>query len=377
MVQTPTIPIIQLFAKTHDYLIVGAGLYGAVFAHEANKKGKKCLVIDRRNHIGGNVFTRDIEGIQVHEYGPHIFHTSNKRVWDFVNDLVSFNHFINTPLADYQGIRYPLPFNMHTFKALWGISTAEDAKQKLKEQCAPFSGNPDPRNLEEQALALVGPEIYQKLIKGYSEKQWGRPAIEIPAFIIRRIPIRFTFNNNYFEDTYQGIPVGGYTRLVEKLLSGIEVRTGINYFMHRNELDSMAEKVVYTGKIDEFFEYRFGNLEYRSLRFEHELLRQSDFQGNALVNYPEREVPFTRIIEHKHFEFGTQPHTIITREYPEDYGPGKEAYYPINDARNQAILLNYQNLAKELPKVHFGGRLAEYKYYDMHHVIEKALDADF
>lgn len=363
--------------KNYDYLIVGSGLYGAVFACEATRKGKKCLVIDKRNHIGGNVFTQSVEGIQVHLYGAHIFHTSNKKVWDYVNSFVEFNGYINSPLACYKGELYNLPFNMNTFWQLWGIKTPEEAKQKLQEQSAPFAHILEPKNLEEQAMALVGPDIYQKLIKGYTEKQWGRPATEIPAFIIRRIPLRFEFDNNYFDDIYQGIPVGGYTRLIEKLLEGIEVRTQVNYFEQKTELDGLADKIVYTGKIDEYFDYRFGRLEYRSLQFEHEILDTPNFQGNAVINYTDRDVRFTRIIEHKHFEFGTQQKTVITREYPEEYLPGKEPFYPINDARNQAILLQYQSQAKKLPSVHFGGRLAEYKYYDMHQVIEKALNTDF
>ena len=363
--------------KKYDYLIVGSGLYGAVFACEARLKGKKCLVVDKRNHIGGNVFTRTVEGIQVHEYGAHIFHTSNRRIWEYVNGFVAFNRYTNSPLANFRGNLYNLPFNMNTYRQLWGVSTPDEARSKLQEQCAPFLQNPNPRNLEEQALAMVGPDIYHTLIKGYSEKQWGRPATEIPAFIIRRIPLRFTFDNNYFEDTYQGIPIGGYTRLIEKMLEGIEVRTGVNYFEQKSELDSLAEKIVYTGKIDEFFDYQFGRLEYRSLKFEHQVLDKANFQGNAVINFTDRAVPYPRIIEHKHFEFGSQAKTVITHEYPAEYSPGKEPYYPINDARNQAILAQYQSLAKNFPKVHFGGRLAEYKYYDMHQVIEKALNANF
>lgn len=363
--------------KKYDYLIVGSGLYGAVFACEARRRGKKCLVVDKRNHIGGNVFTHTIEGIQVHEYGAHIFHTSNRRVWEYVNAFVAFNRYTNSPLAHFRGNLYNLPFNMNTFRQLWGVSTPDEARSKLQEQCAPFLQNHNPRNLEEQALAMVGPDIYHTLIKGYSEKQWGRPATEIPAFIIRRIPLRFNFDNNYFEDNYQGIPIGGYTLLVEKMLEGIEVRTGVNYFDQKSELESLAEKIVYTGKIDEFFDYQFGRLAYRSLRFEHQVLNKANFQGNAVINYTDREVPFTRIIEHKHFEYGTQAKTVITHEYPDEYTLGKEPYYPINDARNQAILAQYQLLAKNYPKIHFGGRLAEYKYYDMHQVIEKALNANF
>jgi len=363
--------------KKYDYLIVGSGLFGAVFSREATLKGKKCLVIDKRSHIAGNVYTESIEGIQVHKYGAHIFHTSNRRVWDYVNSLVEFNRYTNSPIANYKGELYNLPFNMNTFRQLWGVTTPEEAKQKINEQSAAFAHLHDPKNLEEQALKLVGKDIYEKLIKGYTEKQWGRPATDIPAFIIRRLPLRFTFDNNYFHDSYQGIPIGGYTRLVEKLLEGIEIRTQVNYFEKKNELDSLADKIVYTGKIDEFFDYRFGRLEYRSLEFVHEIMDTPNYQGNAVINYTDRNTPFTRIIEHKHFDFGTQEKTVITREYSSEYSPGKEAYYPINDTRNQVILTKYQELAKEFPQVLFGGRLAEYKYYDMHQVIEKALNTNF
>ncbi len=358
----------------YDYLIVGAGLFGSVFAHEATKKGKRCLIIDKRTHIAGNIYTEKIEGINVHKYGAHIFHTSNKKIWDYVNSFVEFNRFINSPIANYKGKLYNLPFNMNTFYQLWGVKTPEEAKAKIEEQRREFAHILNPENLEEQALVLGGVDIYEKLIKGYTEKQWGRPANEIPAFIIRRLPFRFTFDNNYFIDTYQGIPVGGYTKLVEKLLEKIEVRTGVNYFDEKSELDALAAKIVYTGKIDEFFNYQFGKLEYRSLYFENELLDISNFQGNAVVNYTEREIPYTRIIEHKHFEFGNQNKTYITREYPHEFSKDNEPYYPINDDKNQALLAKYQELASQEKNIFFGGRLAEYKYYDMHQVIEMALN---
>lgn len=358
----------------YDYLIVGAGLFGAVFAHEVTKRGKRCLVIDKRDHIGGNVYTENIEGINVHKYGAHIFHTSNKDIWDYVNSFVEFNHYRNSPIANYKGQLYNLPFNMNTFYQLWGTKTPEEAQKKIDEQRAEYLHLTEPKNLEEQALVLGGKDIYEKLIKGYTEKQWGRPANEIPAFIIRRLPFRFTFDNNYFNDIYQGIPIGGYTKLVEKLLDGIEVRTKVNYFDHKEELDQLAEKIIFTSNIDEYFDFRFGKLEYRSLLFENELLDITNFQGNAVINYTELEVPFTRIIEHKHFEFGTQEKTYITREFPEEYSMDNEPYYPINDKKNQNILRNYQDLATKYPNVIFGGRLAEYKYYDMHQVIANALE---
>lgn len=357
----------------YDYLIVGAGLFGAVFAHEATKKGKKCLVIDKRNHIGGNVYTENIEGINVHKYGAHIFHTSNKEVWDYVNSFVEFNRYTNSPIANYKGKLYNLPFNMNTFYQLWGVKTPEEAKVKIEEQRADYAHIIEPQNLEEQALVLGGKDIYEKLIKGYTEKQWGRPATEIPAFIIRRLPFRFTFDNNYFNDIYQGIPIGGYTKLIEKLLGGVEVRTGIDYFDIKKELDLLAIKVVYTGKIDEFFDYQFGKLEYRSLHFENELINAANYQGNAVVNYTDSKIPYTRIIEHKHFEFSTQEKTYITHEYPHEFSKDKESYYPINDDKNQNTLIKYQELQNEYPNFIFGGRLAEYKYYDMHQVIENAL----
>lgn len=360
--------------KEYDYLIVGSGLFGAIFAHEMTKQGKKCLVIERRDHIAGNIYTEKVEGINVHKYGAHIFHTSNKEVWDYVNSFVEFNRFTNAPIANYKGKLYNLPFNMNTFYQLWGVKTPQEAHDKIEEQRTAYKHITNPKNLEEQALVLGGEDIYEKLIKGYTEKQWGRSATEIPAFIIRRLPFRFTFNNNYFNDTYQGIPIGGYTALIEKMLDGIEVKLNTDYFVEKENLNSVADKVVYTGKIDEYFGYQFGHLDYRSLRFENEILDQSNYQGNAVVNYTEREIPYTRIIEHKHFEFGTQPKTIITKEYPEDMTEGQEAYYPINDEKNQEVYSKYKELADELTYVIFGGRLAEYKYYDMHQVVEKALE---
>jgi UDP-galactopyranose mutase len=360
--------------KEYDYLIVGAGLYGSVFAHEAKKQGKKCLVMDKRTHIGGNVFTEKIEGINVHKYGAHIFHTSNKEIWDYVNSFVEFNRFTNSPIANFEGKLYNLPFNMNTFYQLWGVKTPEEAIRKIEEQRAKYSHITQPANLEEQALILGGEDIYKKLIKGYTEKQWGRPATEIPSFIIRRLPFRFTFDNNYFSDIYQGIPIGGYTKLVEKLLDGIEVKLGVNFFSNKVDWENIAKKVIYSGKIDEYFDYKFGKLEYRSLHFENELLEIKNFQGNAVVNYTEKIVPFTRIIEHKHFEFGNQEFTYISKEYPHEYSKDMESYYPINDTKNQSMLLKYQELAENSKNIHFGGRLAEYKYYDMHQVIEQSLN---
>lgn len=359
--------------KKYDYLIVGAGLFGSVFACEMTKKGKKCLVIEKRNHIAGNIYTEKIEGINVHKYGAHIFHTSNKKVWDYVNSFVEFNRFTNSPIANYKGKLYNLPFNMNTFYQLWGVKTPEEAKQKIEEQKAEYANIFEPKNLEEQALVLGGKDIYEKLIKGYTEKQWGRPANEIPAFIIRRLPFRFTFDNNYFSDIYQGIPVEGYTKLIEKMLNGIEVINNVNYFEDKQKWNEMAGKVVFTGKIDEFYDFQFGELEYRSLHFENEILNVANYQGNAVVNYTEKEIPYTRIIEHKHFEFGTQEKTYITREYPHEFSTNNESYYPINDDKNQGVFEKYQELSQNDEGVIFGGRLAEYKYYDMHHVIDKAL----
>lgn len=359
--------------KKYDYLIVGAGLFGAVFAHEAHKAGKKCLVIDRRNHIGGNIYCSKVEQINVHQYGAHIFHTSNKEVWDYVNELVEFNRFTNSPLAYYKGQLYPLPFNMHTFYQLWGVRTPDEARQKIEEQRTEYKDIEQPANLEEQALKLCGKDIYFKLIKGYTEKQWNRSARELPAFIIRRVPFRFVYDNNYFNDAYQGIPKGGYNVLIERLLEGIEVRLNTNFFECRSDLEAMADKVLFTGCIDEYFDYKYGRLEYRSLRFEHRIFDTPDFQGNAVINYTEREIPYTRVIEHKHFEFGTQPKTVVTYEYPDNYEPGKEPYYPVNDERNMELLKKYTDEACLLKNVYFGGRLGLYRYADMDDTVEAAL----
>ena len=357
----------------YDYLIVGAGLYGAVFARELTDAGKRCLVIDRRSHIGGNAYTKEVSGIRVHQYGAHIFHTSDQEVWDYVNRFAVFNDFINSPLAVYGDEVYNLPFNMNTFAQMWGIETAEQAKAIIARQVAQLSIG-EPKNLEEQALSLVGTDVYTKLVKGYTEKQWGRDCKDLPAFIIKRLPCRFTYDNNYFNDLYQGIPVGGYTPMVEKLLEGVEVRLETDYFSLIKEQPEIAKRVVYTGCIDEFFGYCFGPLQYRSLRFETEELGMADYQGNAVVNYTAREVPYTRIIEHKHFEFGKQPTTVISREYPEQWKPGMEPYYPVNDEENNALYARYQALARQRPEVHFGGRLGQYRYYDMDKVIRAALD---
>ncbi len=358
--------------KPFDYLIVGAGLWGCVFAHQAVKHGKKTLVVDRRDHIGGNTYCENVEGINVHKYGAHIFHTNDKPIWDFVNSFVEFNRYTNSPIANFKGELYNLPFNMNTFYSLWKVKTPEEARAKIAEQVRQADIT-DPQNLEEQAISLVGTDIYHKLIKGYTEKQWGRKATELPSFIIKRLPVRFTYDNNYFNDKYQGIPIGGYNKLSEGLLEGSEVRLGTDYFANRKELEALAETVVYTGKIDEYFDFRFGSLEYRSLRFEHQLLDQENFQGNAVVNYTEAEVPYTRIIEHKHFEFGTQPKTVVTYEYPQEWTQGAEPYYPINDTRNDEVFRKYKELAENESSVIFGGRLAEYRYYDMHQVIGSAL----
>ena len=371
--------------KQYDYLIVGAGLFGSIFAYEAKKAGKKCLVIDRRNHIGGNVYTEEIEGINVHQYGAHIFHTSNKEVWDYMNSFVEFNRYTNSPVARYKDELYNLPFNMNTFHALWGVKTPDEAKAKIQEQMqealeqaaadADEDGKlPEPKNLEEQALRLIGSDIYEKLIKGYTEKQWGKRATELPSFIIKRLPVRFTYDNNYFNDDYQGIPNGGYTTIIEKMLDGIEVQTNTNFFAKREEYERTAEKIVFTGMLDEYYDYRFGELEYRSLRFESEVLDSANYQGNAVVNYTEYEIPYTRIIEHKHFEYGTQPKTVITREYPAIWKKGDEPYYPMNDEKNNALFAKYQELANAEKNVIFGGRLGEFKYYDMHQVVARALE---
>jgi len=356
----------------YNYLIIGAGLYGSIFAYEMNKKGKKCLVIDKRNHIGGNIYCENIEGINVHKYGAHIFHTSNKEVWEYINQFCEFNNYINSPIANYKGEIYNLPFNMNTFNKLWGVVTPKEAKKKIEEQKKEFSIS-EPKNLEEQAVSLIGKDIYEKLIKGYTEKQWGRKATELPAFIIKRLPVRFTYDNNYFNDRYQGIPIGGYTKIIEKMLEGIEVKLNTNFFDDRGYFENIAEKIVFTGMIDEFYNYKFGKLEYRSLRFETEILAEENYQGNAVVNYTEREVPYTRIIEHKHFEFGKQEKTVITKEHPNEWKEGDEPYYPVNDERNNRLYEKYRELAEKEMNMIFGGRLGEYKYYDMDKVIEKVL----
>lgn len=371
----------------YDYLIVGAGLFGAVFAREMTDQGRKVLVIDRRDHIAGNIYTRSVMDIQVHEYGAHIFHTSDRDIWNYVNRFAEFNHYINSPVAYYKGEVFNLPFNMNTFHKMWGVVTPEQAKARIAEQIAGL-GIGEPRNLEEQALSLVGPDVYQKLVKGYTEKQWGRDCRELPAFIIKRLPLRFVYDNNYFNDRYQGIPVDGYTAMVSKMLAGVEVRTGVSYREFADErrtkdgteiVDRQGNryrKVVYTGMLDEYFDYRLGHLEYRSLRFETEEMPDCDnYQGNAVVNYTEREVPYTRIIEHKHFNFGTQKGTVITREYPAEWRQGDEPYYPVNDDRNDALCAEYRKLAEETPHVIFGGRLGQYRYYDMDKVIAAALQA--
>lgn len=360
--------------KQYDYLIVGAGLFGSMFAYRAHKAGKTCLVIDRNSHIGGGCYTERVNGINVHKYGPHIFHTSNKEVWDFMNSLAPFNDFINSPIACYKGKRYNLPFNMNTFHQLWGVNTPDEAKTIIEKQRAEYADIEEPKNLEEQALKLAGRDIYETLVKGYSEKQWGMKATEIPAFVIRRLPFRFEFNNNYFNDTYQGIPMGGYTGIFEKLLNGCEVKLDTDYFSDREYFDGLAQKTVYTGQIDAFYNYRFGELDFRSLRFEHKVLEGvKDFQGNAVVNYTEAEVPYTRCIEHKHFEFGNQPDTVITYEYSRKWEKGAAPYYPINNDRNNDLYAKYAELAAKEKNVIFGGRLAEYKYYDMHQIVEKVL----
>lgn len=357
--------------KKYDYLIVGSGLFGSVFAYEAKKYGKKCCVLEKRDHIGGNVYCENVQGITVHKYGAHIFHTGSKRVWEYVNSLCEFNRFTNSPIANYKGEIYNMPFNMNTFSKLWGVITPDEAKAKINEQRSIIKG--DPTNLEEQAISLVGEDIYRKLIKGYTEKQWGRDCKDLPAFIIKRLPVRFTYDNNYFNDPYQGIPVGGYNVLIEKLLEGTEIICGADYNSDRRKYNALAEKVVYTGTIDSFYDYKFGKLEYRSLRFENQVLDTDNFQGVAVVNYTDRETPYTRIIEHKHFEFGAQEKTVITREYPTSWQEGMEAYYPVNDEKNHGLYNKYKELADKESDVIFGGRLAEYKYYDMDKVIESAL----
>ena len=357
----------------YDYLIVGAGPFGAVFAYEAKKRGKRVLVIDKRSHTGGNMYCEKVEGINVHKYGAHIFHTSNKEVWDYVNQFCTFNNYINSPIANYKGEIYNLPFNMNTFNKLWGVVAPQEAKEKIENQVKE-SNITEPKNLEEQAISLVGKDIYEKLIKGYTEKQWGRRCTELPAFIIKRLPVRYTYDNNYFNDKYQGIPEGGYNVIFDKLLEGIDVELNVDFFDKKGELLQKADKIVFTGMIDQYFDYQYGVLEYRSLRFEHETLDEENHQGNAVVNYNEREVPYTRIIEHKHFEFGKQPKTVITREYPAEWKQGDEPYYPVNNDKNAEIFKKYQELAQKEENVIFGGRLADYKYYDMHNVMERALE---
>ena len=359
--------------KEYDYLIVGAGLFGAVFAHEATRLGKRCFVIDKRPHVGGNVYTENVEGINVHKYGAHIFHTNDKTVWEYINQFAEFNRYTNSPIANYKGEIYNLPFNMNTFNKMWGVITPEQAATKIDEQKT-RAGITAPKNLEEQAISLVGMDIYEKLVKGYTEKQWGRPCNELPAFIIKRLPVRFTYDNNYFNALYQGVPIGGYTRLIERMLEGIDLKLGINFLEHRDELLSLADKVVYTGAIDGYFDYCYGALEYRNVRFEEVILETDNYQGNAVVNYTDRETPYTRIIEHKHFEFGNQPKTVISREYSAEWKKGDEPYYPVNDEKNEALYVKYKELAEKEENIIFGGRLAEYKYYDMDTVIKKALE---
>ena len=368
--------------KPYDYLIIGAGLYGATFAHQAHKQGKKCLVIDKRPHLGGNIYCEEKEGIQIHKYGAHIFHTNSKKVWDFVNSIVEFNRYTNCPVANYQGKLYNLPFNMNTFHQMWGVVTPAEAKAKIEEQKSEaicrLNGK-EPSNLEEQALTLVGKDIYEKLIKGYTEKQWGRKCTDLPAFIIKRLPVRFVFDNNYFNDKYQGIPIGGYNKLIEGLLEGIETKTNVDFFENRSHWENLAETIVFTGKIDEFYNYQFGKLEYRTVRFEEETHDTPNYQGNAVINYTEKEIPYTRIIEHKHFEmFGEAvdkcAKTVISKEYSIEWQEGMEPYYPVNDARNNQLYLQYKKLADNEAKVVFGGRLAEYKYYDMAPIIENVLN---
>ena len=356
----------------YDYLIVGAGLFGSVFAYEASKKGKKCLVIDKRDHIGGNIYTENIEGINVHKYGAHIFHTSDKAIWDYVNNFAHFNRYTNSPIARYKDETYNLPFNMNTFNKLWNVFTPQQAKAKIEEELKDVKID-EPKNLEEQAIKLIGKTIYVKLVKGYTEKQWGMKATELPPFIIKRLPVRFTYDNNYFNDSYQGIPEGGYTQIIEKMLSFCDVKLNYDFFEHKKELKDISEKIIFTGPIDKYFDYQFGELEYRSVRFETEVLDIDNFQGNAVVNYTEYEVPYTRIIEHKHFEYGTQPKTVISREYSDKWTTEKEPYYPINNDRNNNLYLKYAELAKKENNIIFGGRLGQYKYYDMHVIISEAL----
>ena len=358
----------------YDYLIVGAGLFGAVFAHEMTKEGKKCLVVEKRDHIAGNIYCETVDDIHVHKYGAHIFHTSNKKVWDYINTFAEFNNYINSPVASYKDELYNLPFNMNTFSKMWGIKTPQEAKDIIAKQIKELDIK-EPKNLEEQALSLVGQDVYQKLIKGYTEKQWGRDCKDLPSFIIKRLPLRFVYDNNYFNDRFQGIPIGGYTPIVEKMLEGCDVLLNIDYFEYRKTNPDIADKVVYTGMLDKYFDYKLGVLEYRSVRFEHERLDTDNYQGNAVVNYTEREVPYTRIIEHKHFECGTQPTTVISKEYPSEWKLGDEPYYPVNDKKNEELANGYRELAAKEENVIFGGRLGEYRYYDMDKVIEAALQA--
>ena len=356
--------------RQYDYIIVGSGLFGATFAYEAKKAGKRCLVLEKIDHIGGNIYCEEVEGIHVHKYGAHIFHTSNRKVWDFVNSMVEFNRYTNSPVANYKGEIYNLPFNMNTFSKMWGIRTPEEAKAIIEEQRMSVQG--EPRNLEEQAISLIGKDIYEKLIKGYTEKQWGRDCSELPSFIIRRLPVRYTYDNNYFNDCYQGIPIGGYNVLIERLLEGIEIRTNTDFLKEKEYYKGLAEKVIFTGPIDGFFDYQLGKLEYRTVRFETEVLDVENYQGVAVMNYTDRETPYTRVIEHKHFEFGTQPKTVVSKEYSTDWVEGMEPYYPVNDEKNQALYQKYVELAKKEQNVIFGGRLGEYKYYNMDKVIESA-----
>ncbi len=357
----------------YDYLIVGSGLFGSIFAYEANKRGKKCLVIDKRSHIAGNIYTEKIEGINVHKYGAHIFHTSNKEVWDYINKFAEFNRYTNSPVARYKDELYNMPFNMNTFNKLWGVVTPKEAMAKIEEE-KKEAGIVEPKNLEEQAISLVGKTIYEKLVKGYTEKQWGQRATELPSFIIKRLPVRFIYDNNYFNDIYQGIPIGGYTQIIEKMLEKIEVKLNYDFFEHREELENIADKIIFTGPIDQYYNYKYGELEYRSLRFETEILEEQNYQGNSVVNYTEYEVPYTRIIEHKHFEFDTMsPKTVVTKEYPDKWDLGKEPYYSINNDRNNSLYEKYAKLAKNDNKVIFGGRLGQYKYFDMDKVILDAL----
>ena len=359
--------------KHYDYLVVGAGLYGAVFAYEAKKRGKEVLVIDRRDHKGGNIYCEEVNGINVHKYGAHIFHTSNKKVWEYVNQFAEFNRYTNSPVANYKGELYNLPFNMNTFNKMWGVITPQEAAAKIEEQ-RKEAGITEPKNLEEQAISLVGKDIYEKLIKGYTQKQWGRKCTEHPSFIIKRLPVRLTFDNNYFNDLYQGIPMGGYNVIIDKMLDGVEVELGTDYLANKDKYENIADKIIFTGPIDEFYDYCFGPLEYRSVRFETEELPVENYQGNAVINYTDAETPYTRIIEHKHFEFGTQPTTVISKEYSAEWKVGDEPYYPVNNDKNAALYQKYLDKSKEENKVIFGGRLGEYKYYDMDKVIESALN---